>query len=317
MNRFLIYFLFPLLSFSQSSFDNAEQFILQKNYLKAEQSLSSYVVKFPKNLKAIELLGDAYAYQEKWDQAIEEYKKILEANPTVANYHYKYGGALAMKALSISKIGALLIITDIKSSFLKAAELDPNHIDTRWALVELYMQLPGIIGGSKSKSFTYANELESLSKVDGYLSKGYIYEYDDEPELAEKYYKMAIKEGGSLTCFNSLTDFYEADNQPKKAILNIEETQIKHQRNALHYQLGKVCAEYNLQLEKGEHCLNIYIKNYSSKDGVPKAWANYRLAQIHKHKGNKAIALKYIDLAILELPDIQPFKTERNKILNL
>ena len=44
-------------------------------------------------------------------------------------------------------------------------------------------------------------ELEVLSKVDGYLAKGYIYEYDDEPELAEKYYKMAIEEGGSLNCF--------------------------------------------------------------------------------------------------------------------
>ena len=78
---------------------------------------------------------------------------------------------------------------DVKDAFLKAAELDPNHIDTRWALVELYIQLPGIIGGSKSKSFKYANELEALSKVDGYLAKGYIYEYDNEPENAEKYYK--------------------------------------------------------------------------------------------------------------------------------
>jgi len=317
MNRFLIYFLFPLLSFSQSTFDNAQQYILEKDYIKAEQLLFSFVEEYPNNLKAIELLGDAFGYQEKWDQAIIEYKKIVEVNPKVANYHYKYGGALAMKALSISKIRALLIIGDVKVAFLKAAELDSTHIDTRWALVELYMQLPLIIGGSKSKSFIYANELEDLSKVDGYLSKGYIYEYDDEPELAEKYYKMAIKEGGSLNCFNTLTSLYESDNQPKKAILNIEETQVKHQRNALHYQLGKVCAEYNLQLEKGEYCLNVYLQNYSAKDGVPKAWANYRLAQIHKHKGNKTIALKHIDLAILELPNIQPFKIEKNKILNL
>jgi hypothetical protein len=38
----------------------------------------------------------------------------------------------------------------------------------------------------------FANQLEVLSKVDGYLAKGYIHEYDNEPELAEKYYKKAV-----------------------------------------------------------------------------------------------------------------------------
>ena len=113
-----------------------------------------------------------------------------------------------MKALSISKLKALGIIGDVKRSFLKAAELDPNHIDARWALVELYVSLPGIVGGSNSKALKYANELQKLSKVDGYLAKGYVYEYDDKPELAEKYYKLAIKVGGSVTCYEKLSNFY-------------------------------------------------------------------------------------------------------------
>jgi len=50
---------------------------------------------------------------------------------------------------------------------------------------------------------------------------------------------------------------------------------------------------------------------------VPKAWANYRLAQIYKHKKNKTEALKYIDLAIAELPDIKPFKEEKKVIQSL
>jgi tetratricopeptide (TPR) repeat protein len=242
---------------------------------------------------------------------------LVEANQTNANYYYKYGGVLGMKALSVNKLRALGIIGDAKEAFLKAAQLDPNHIDVRWALVELYMQLPGILGGSKSKSMQYANELEVISKVDGYLAKGYIYEYDNEPELAEKYYKMAIAEGGSLTCFNKLTNLYESKNQPEKAIQTIEEAQKKHQRNALHYQIGKVAAEYNIELQKGEDCLHTYLKNYSAQDGVPKAWAHYRLAQIYQHKNNKAEALRYIELALAELPKIKPFKEEKEKILSL
>ena len=222
-----------------------------------------------------------------------------------------------MKALSVSKLTALGIIGEVKEAFLTAAELDPKHIDARWALVELYMQLPGIVGGSKSKSLKYADELEKLSKVDGYLAKGYIYEYDNEPELAEKFYLMAIKEGGSLTCYEKLTSFYENQKQPEKALENLMVAQHKHQRNALHYQIGKVSAEYNVELQKGEECLHTYLKNYTATDGVPKAWANYRLAQIYKHQGKKQDALKFIDLAISELPDIKPFKKEKEQILSL
>ncbi|WP_203258060.1 tetratricopeptide repeat protein [Hyunsoonleella ulvae] len=316
MKYLLFLFLLPFIAVSQESLEEVEQHIGQKNFKSAETTVLLYLEEHPQHLKALELLGDAYGHQEKWDDAIDIYKKLVDANPNVANYHYKYGGVLGMKALQ-NKFKAIGLIGDIKSSFLKAAELDKNHIDVRWALVELYMQLPGIFGGSKSKSLKYAEELEQLSTVDGYLAKGYIYEYDDAPELAETYYKKAIEEGGSLTCFNKLTEFYENKSQPENAIKNIEEAQKKHQRNALHYQIGKVAAEYNIQLEKGEKCLNTYLSNYSAKDGVPKAWAHYRLAQIYTYKENKAKALEHIDFALSELPKIKPFKTQKEKILQL
>ena len=299
---------FPLFLIGQTSLTEAQKLIESKQFYKAEKVLILFVNNNPDNIQATELLGDAFGYQKKWDEAITQYKLLVEAKPTEANFHYKYGGALGMKALNVTKIRAIGIIGDVKEAFLKAAQLDPNHVDTRWALVELYMQLPGIIGGSKSKSFKYANELEKLSKVDGYLAKGYIYEYDKEPELAEKFYKLAITEGGSITCYDKLTKFYEKEGKSIKAISNLEAAHVKHKRNAMHYQIGKVCADYNVQLEKGEFCLKVYIDNYSSQDGVPKAWAYYRLAQIYKHKKDKDEALIWIDKAITDLPEIDVFK---------
>ncbi|MBD09445.1 MAG: hypothetical protein CMC68_01640 [Flavobacteriaceae bacterium] len=317
MKKFLWIFFVSTFCFSQSSKDKAKTYLVDKDYKKAQQELTTFLESNPSDIEAIELLGDAYGHQKQWDEAIEQYEKLKDNYPKNANYHYKYGGALGMKALSVSKIKALGIIGDVKSAFLKAAELDPKHIDARWALVELYVSLPGIVGGSISKALKYANELQNLSKVDGYLAKGYVYEYDDEPELAEKYYKLAIKEGGSVTCYEKLTNFYESQDQPDKAIDNLEEAQQKHQRNAMYYQIGKVCADYNIQLEKGEKCLKAYLSNHSSKDGVPKAWAYYRLAQIYKHKKNKTEALKWIDKAITGLPKIEVFQEEKVLISKL
>jgi tetratricopeptide (TPR) repeat protein len=314
MKHFIFFLLIPFFMSSQSSLNDAQKLIDMKEFKKAEQLLLAYIKTDQNNLEAIELYGDTYGFQEKWDEAIIQYKKLVDGKPKNANFHYKYGGALGMKALSINKMKALGIIGDVKEAFLNAAELDPKHIEARWALVELYMQLPGIIGGSKSKSLKYAKELKVLSKVDGYLAYGYIYEYDDEPELAEKYYKLAINEGGSLTCYDKLTDLYKNENQPNKAIDNLEASGEKHKRNAMHYQIGKVCAEYNIQLDKGEKCLLIYIDNYSAKDGVPKAWAYFRMAQINTFRKNKKEALKWIDKAIADLPKIDVFKEEKMTI---
>ena len=317
MKKFCLLLLIPFALHSQNVVQETEFLLDKKKYEQAEVVIENYVLDNPNDPKSIELLGDAYAYQEKWDKAVEQYKKLVDLNPRVAEYQYKYGGAMGMKALEVNKVTALFMIDDVEEAFLKAIALDKNHINARWALVEYYVQLPGIIGGSVSKSLQYANELESISKVDGYLAKGYIYEYDDEPELAEKYYKMAIKTGGSLNCYEKLTAFYEKQQRPDYAIQNIEASQKKHNRNALHYQIGKVAAEYNIQLEKGEACLQIYLGNYSAEDGVPKAWAHYRLAQIYRIQNKKDLALNHIEQAIRELPKVKVFGEEKSQILKL
>jgi tetratricopeptide (TPR) repeat protein len=315
MRPLFCFLFFPLFLFGQSQFDAIKQLFIQKQFIKAQVVLTDYVASNPKDVKGIELLGDAYGHQKKWDEAIKYYYQLIELEPNIANYHYKYGGALGMKALEVSKIKALTLIGDVKSSFLKAAELDPKHIEARWALVELYMKLPGIIGGSKTKSLKYADELEKLSPVDGYLAKGFIYESDNEPELAEHYYKKAIEVGGSLTCFNKLTSFYEKQNQPIKAIANLKAAKEKHDHILLDYQIGKLAAEYQVELDKGEERLMDYLQNCTEKEVSQKAWAHYRLAQIYKHKKEKDKAIKYINLAISGMPNNKSFEKEKERIL--
>ena len=68
-----------LLCFGQTSIDKAEAFLKKKNYIQAERILSSYLNENPNDLKAIELNGDTFGQQEKWDQAIVQYKKLVDA----------------------------------------------------------------------------------------------------------------------------------------------------------------------------------------------------------------------------------------------
>lgn len=309
--------LMPASLLAQSSFEKAESYFEQEQFKKAKPLFETYLSSHPNDRKTREYLGDIASYAKDWDTAIDFYDELVEDDENNANYHFKAGGALGMKALEISRIRALGYIGDIKNHFETAARLDPNHIEVRWALVEFYIQLPGIIGGSEKKAIKYANQLAKISPVDGHLSNGYIAEYSNRPKDAEQWYKKAIAVGGSVHTYEKLTKLYENTNQPEKALATVNDCLKVHNRNALHYQIGKIAAQYNLDAELGINCLQKYIENHSVRDGVPKDWAYYRLAQIYKNLGQKQPALQWIDKALGDRPGFEEAQKEKELILSL
>ena len=307
----------PFCSMAQTSFEKAEAYFEQEQFSKAKPLFEDYLRDQPQHMKTREYLGDIAGYTKDWDTAIHYYDGLVEEDDTNAIYHFKAGGALGMKALEISRLRALSYIGNIRRHFEKAAKIDPNHLETRWALVEFYIQLPGIIGGSERKAIKYADELGSISPVDGYLANGYIAEYSDRPKDAERFYKQAVAVGGSVHTFEKLSGFYENTNQPQKAIETVSDCLEVHDRNQLHYQIGKIAAQYDLNSELGISCLHKYIENYSVGDGVPKDWAYYRLAQIYKNMGQKENAMLWINRALANRPDFKEAKKEKEIILAL
>ncbi len=310
-------FLLPMSVVTQNSYQDAEKYFKAENFSKAKPIFESYLQQHPNDKKTREYLGDIASYTNNWDTAINYYEALVEADDANANYHFKYGGALGMKALSISKIRAVTYIGDIKHHLESAASLDPKHIETRWALVEFYIQLPGVFGGSNNKAIAYAEELDKISEVDGYLAKGYIAEYTNRPKDAERFYKKAIEVGGSPHTYEKLSTLYENNNQPKEALATASESLKKHKRNQLNYQIGKISAQYNLEPQYGIACLSEYLANFSVKDGVPKDWAYFRLAQIYKNLGKKEIALTWINKALADRSDFKEALEEKSRILKL
>lgn len=214
----LLLLFFPVFIFSQTNFEKAEKLFAQQKYALAKPIFENLLEENPNNLKALEYLGDIEGMNKSWDNAMAYFEKLKKLSPSNANYYYKYGGCLGMKAKDSNKFKALGMIGDIQSSFEKAIQLNPNHIEARWALIELYLQLPGIVGGSERKAQKYANELLRISPVDGYLAKGHIAEYFNRYKDAEKQYNMAIAVSGSKTTYKKLADLYRNKmNQPEKA----------------------------------------------------------------------------------------------------
>lgn len=224
-----IVLLLPTLLFSQTNYEKAEKLFAQEKYTLAKPIFETALKEFPNNIKTIEYLGDIAGHTKDWDKAIFYYQKLKTLKPNEANYYYKYGGALGMKAQTGGKWVAIRLVGDIRESFEKALQLNPNHIEARWALIEYYLQLPAFVGGSERKAQRYSNELFKISPVDGYLSKAHIDEYFKRYKNAEKNYIKAIEVGDSKVAYDKLAELYrEKLNQPEKALQVLQNYQGKN-----------------------------------------------------------------------------------------
>ena len=217
-------YLIPLLLFfsvplrAQSDYEKEENCFKTAHYLQAKPIFENYLKRHPDDLKAIEYLGDIQCHLQNWKAAIPYYQLLTIRNPVNAEYFYKYGGAMSMLAKDSNIFKASSMMDEIKSAFKKALTINPKHIGARWALIEIYIQLPAIFGGSSEKAIRYSDELLKISPVDGYLSKGHIDEYYKQYAQAEKQYRKAIETGNSPTTYQKLADLYKNKmGQPEKA----------------------------------------------------------------------------------------------------
>ncbi|WP_124979502.1 tetratricopeptide repeat protein [Nonlabens xiamenensis] len=204
-------------AYGQSAFAKAEKLYRNKQYEKALVAFEKLYEQDKNNLDVIERIGDIAGHRKDFKTAMSYYKVLVEEKPNDAHYNFKYGGSMGLYAKGASKFKALGMLDDIKYYLKKAAKLDPNHIESRHALSQLYCELPGIVGGSISKSRSYADDLLKISPVDGHLAHGFIDEYEEDYEAAINSYTKAVETGGSLLTYRRLAAVY-ADKLDQKSM---------------------------------------------------------------------------------------------------
>ena len=153
--------------FAQTSFEKGVEQFKEGNYDAAETSFKKYLNSHKKDKKTQEYLGDIAFKKKDWNTAIDYYKPLLKSDQNNAVYHFKYGSALGKKAKEISRLRAVFLLDDIKESFKRAAELDPNYEEVRMALVKLYVRLPSALGGDLDTAKFYADQLSKINSSKG------------------------------------------------------------------------------------------------------------------------------------------------------
>ena len=249
-----------------------DSLITNKNYLLAEKIIVSSIEINPNNELLIKKLGDCYGYMKDWDNAIIQYRKLVKIDNNNAIYNYKLGGTLAAKAKDANKFKSLGLINEGKKYLIKSIDLNNKNKEAIWALIQIFTELPQLLGGSKSIALQYANDLEQISLIDGLFSKKYIYEFKNDNEMANIY-------------VNKLID-------------NLDSFSQQYEYNYLNLSIGELCYNSKVELDKGIFHLSLYIKNYTSRDRTSPDYAYYLLSKIYFYKNDIYSAKEQLDNAI-------------------
>ena len=96
--------------------------------------------------------GEAALHAGNVDTAIDLFKQAIAKSPKNAAAHYHLGDAYGDAALKAGLFSQMSLANKCKDEFLAAVALDPNYYEARLGLLEWYLQVPGIAGGSEAKA---------------------------------------------------------------------------------------------------------------------------------------------------------------------
>lgn len=233
----------------QSFFETVELTVEQKSRI---QELNTVAEKSETQLKE---LAELYATTRVYEKSFEAFEKLAASHPDTFEYQYLLGGISGILASELPRMKSLPYVRTMKSAFEAAANLQPEALEVQLVLLELYTELPWVLGGNYKKAEERLAVIKSLGKIEGFLAEGYFYRTGKKNKEALVAYLNAINE------------------------ISYCETEAILLNNSL-YKLAVLAYYLQKDVTKASCLIRRYIANHSAGDAFPKAFARHYLQKI-------------------------------------
>ena len=268
------------------------------------------------NAEAWIALARARLQAGKAEQAITAAEKATLLAPNNAQSFYWLGNAYGSRIGQVVMLSQMNMAPKLRDAFERTVKLDPDQLQARSALVEFYLQAPGMIGGGIDKARAQAVEIGKRDKAQGFMAHGRIAVHEKNAEQALKFYEAAlVTKPGDARIRLAVAVAYQQLERWNDAfkLLRLWTTEDPKAGPAW-YQTGRAAALSGQFLDEGVTALQRYMALPHAKDEPQKQHALYRLGQIHAKAGRKDQAR----LALQEALKLDPkYREAREELAKL
>lgn len=197
-------------------------------------------------------LANIYLQDRRYNDALSFYNELCERNPNRFAYQFGRGASAGFLLSGTPSFRSLRYVVQLRSSFEAAVRLQPNSLVARRALLNIYLGLPRLLGGSQTKAEQQYKAIQSINPLEGALA-GAIYAMNNKDQSAfAQQAQMAY-------------------NDSKYQIVV----------NDSRYELAMITSYFFGDSERAIQLLDDFLANAKPGDQYPPVFALYRLAELN------------------------------------
>jgi len=225
--------------------------------------------------------------EQEYDRAIKAFKRSTELARDSEGYRW-LGHAYVEKLQRSNIFKKKGLAGKAKKCFLEAVAIDPANIEAREAMAGFYMEAPGIVGGSREKSWEQVEAIMALDETAGHSARVDYYMKYEEWENAEVELDALIAlSPEDATLWFRLGRLYQDTEKYERALEMFEKSWATDPEyiNAL-YQIGRTTVIGDREYAKGEAAFREYFTKSPDETVAPSiSSAHWRMGMLYELQG--------------------------------
>lgn len=253
---------------------------------------------------------------EQAGQAVDLGEHLVDDEPTFAPGHLWLANAYAMRIGKVSNFSKAIMAPKLRGALERAIELDPDLHEARSALMEYYLQAPGIVGGSVEKAKAQIAELQRRDPPRGHFAQGRLAQYEGRDDDARRHYLDAYAARPDNAAYRMTAGIIHQEAKAWDKAFGIFEAWTRDEPKAAGawYQLGRTSVLSEQRLEQGIAAFRRFLALPEQRGQPEHKHAWYRMGQALALAGDQAAAREALQTALKIDPQLQEAKDALAKL---
>ena len=168
------------------------QLFEQRRFAESRTVFSAAVTQNPNDAQALTYLGRLAFNDSSYAQAAEWFERAVKFDDRNPQLLYWLGRAYGRDARKVNPFRAPGLAKRARDCFIRALAINPNHPESREALVIFYRDAPGMVGGSIEKSYAELEPLKAVAPFRYWLNLGDLHAHEKKWREAEAAYTTGL-----------------------------------------------------------------------------------------------------------------------------